>query len=114
MVSADPWEDRRLKPGAQVAGVHHAPMSVTSINSTVEAAVTAYESGDLDTAITKLSTAAIYLAAKPDTDFDGEKLIWNREAVQSMIQEIKRQRASQRGHVQVPVIRQLSTRRGCQ
>lgn len=88
-------------------------MSAALINTKVTEAVTAQESGDWDTALSKLRSAAILLAGKPDTDFDGEKLLWDREAIMNMIEELKRQKSTARGIVQIPVVRHLITRSRC-
>jgi hypothetical protein len=80
-------------------------MSVALINTKVTEAITAQEGGDFDTALTKLRSAAMLIAAKPDTDFDGEKLLWDREQIRLLINEIRRAKSGSRGIVQYPVSR---------
>lgn len=85
-------------------------MSAASINQKVQEAVAAHEAGDYSSALTKLRSAKILLAGKPDTEFDREKLIWDRNAIDGMISELKSLARRSRGIVQHPVIRHLSTR----
>jgi hypothetical protein len=80
-------------------------MSVALINQKVTEAITAQEGGDFDTALTKLRSAAMLIAAKPDTVFDGEELIWDRENIRLLINEVRRAKSGSRGIVQQPVSR---------
>jgi pyruvate kinase len=75
-------------------------MSVADINSKVAEAIAANESGDYATALTKLRSAQMLLAATPNaTGHDGVGLQWDRQAIASMIAEVSRQ-ASASGGIQ--------------
>lgn len=73
-------------------------MSAETINSKVESAVTAIESGDWSTAISKLMAAKALLSATPDQRHGGNsELRWDRNAINELISECKQQQASASG-----------------
>lgn len=65
-------------------------MSSAAINAKITEAVTAYESGDLDTALTKLESAEMLMAALPDSTKDNTELKWDRESLNRLKSDIRR------------------------
>ena len=85
-------------------------MSVAAINQKITEAVDAQEAGDFDTAISKLRSAKMLMSGKPDTEFETERLIWDRNAIDAAIADMRRAQASQAGIVQVDAVHDLNTR----
>lgn len=65
-------------------------ITTAEINTAMNAAIAAQEDGDYATALKKLRTVKMMLSAKPDTEFDREKLTWDREAIDAIYEELKR------------------------
>jgi len=65
-------------------------MSVEAINTKVDLAVAAQETGDYATALTYLRSAAMLLAGISDSQKGDKSLRWDRSAVQNMIAELTR------------------------
>lgn len=72
-------------------------MSVASINTKVGEAVTAWEAGDVDTAITKLTSAAMLMDGLPDSERQGASLTWNREGIDRMLTRLNKIKAANTG-----------------
>lgn len=53
-------------------------MSFSEFNTKIDEAVTAYESGDLATAVAKLDVAMVLMAKLPDGGADGTQMQWGR------------------------------------
>lgn len=88
-------------------------ITTAEINTAMNAAIAAQEAGDFATALIKVRTVKMMLVAKPDSEFEREKLIWNREAIDELYAELKRLAAAQsdstRGKIQqIPVRRATS------
>ena len=88
-------------------------ITASMINAKMNEAVEAQESGDYATALSKVRSVKMWLSAKPDSKFDDEELIWNREAIDTVYAELKRladvQTGSTKGSiVQIPVRRASS------
>lgn len=72
--------------------------TVATINEKVTAAVTAIESADWDTALTKLYAAKALLATLPSrTAKEGVELEYDAAAIDSLIDSINRQRVASVG-----------------
>jgi len=69
---------------------HHKTMAITasSVNSYVEAAITAIEASDWATARRKLLAAKAALVALPDAAKSGETLEWDRGAIDELIRQV--------------------------
>ena len=85
-------------------------MSAALINTKVSEAIDAQEAGDFATALSKLRSAKMLLAAKPDTKFSDEELVWNRDSIDAAIAEIRRAAAAKSGFVQVDAVKHLNQR----
>jgi hypothetical protein len=73
-------------------------MSAADINAKVQAAITAQEAGDYNTALTYLRSAQALLAVEPDaTTSRGSSLSYDRAAIASLIQQMTRLRNASRG-----------------
>lgn len=88
-------------------------ITVAEINTAMNEAITAQEAGDYETALSKLRSVKMRLAAKPDIEFEREKMLWDREAIDAIYNELKRLQATQSGSargnlVQIPVRRETS------
>jgi hypothetical protein len=88
-------------------------ITTAEINTAMNAAIAAQESGDYSTALTKVRSVKMMLVAKPDSEFEREKLIWDREAIDVLYAELKQLAAAQSGSTrskiqQIPVRRQTS------
>jgi hypothetical protein len=88
-------------------------ITTAEINTAMNAAIAAQEVGDYATALTKVRTVKMMLVAKPDSEFEREKLIWDREAIDELYAELKRLAGAQvdstRGKIQqIPVRRATS------
>lgn len=66
-------------------------MAITAaqIAAKVTEAVTAAESGDYATAISRLQSAKAFLIALPDTEHDGTKNTWDRGAIDKLIADYR-------------------------
>jgi hypothetical protein len=88
-------------------------ITTAEINTAMNAAIAAQESGDYATALTKVRSVKMMLVAKPDSEFEREKLIWDREAIDVLYAELKQLAGAQTGSTrskiqQIPVRRQTS------
>lgn len=72
-------------------------MSVTDINTRVAAAVVAIDAADYATAYIKLLGAKALLAALPDTKHGEIELEWDREAIDSLLTNVRRSQQSSAG-----------------
>ena len=88
-------------------------ITTAEINTKMNEAITYQEAGEYSSALAKVRSVKMMLAAKPDTEFDREKLIWNREAIDEIYAELKRLSGTESGSlrgsiVQIPVRRASS------
>ena len=65
--------------------------TAAQINSKVDEAVTAIEDGNLPTAMTKLMAAQALMVGKPDSKFKTEELTYDRNAINQLIKNVRRQ-----------------------
>ena len=72
-------------------------MSVATINTRVASAVSSIDSGDYATALTKLLGVKAFLAALPNTKHSEVELEWDREAIDSLITNIRKERLGAAG-----------------
>lgn len=63
-------------------------INASSVNSYVEAAITAIEASDWTTARTKLLQAKAALVALPDSAKSGETLEWDRGSIDELIRDV--------------------------
>lgn len=89
-------------------------ITTAEINTKMNEAIALQEAGDFVGALSKVRSVKMMLVAKPDTEFDREKLIWDREAIDELMHELKRLSATQSGStrgsiVQIPIRRASST-----
>jgi hypothetical protein len=68
---------------------------IADINTAMEAAVAAQEAGDYATALHKMESALMRISVLPNSQFDDERLEWDRPAIQSLIEYLKGRVASQ-------------------
>lgn len=68
---------------------------IAEINAAMENAVAAQEAGDYASALRHMETAMMRIAVLPNSQFDDERLEWDRSAIQSMIQYLQAKVASQ-------------------
>lgn len=89
-------------------------ITTAEINTKMNEAIALQEAGDFAGALTKVRSVKMMLAVKPDTEFDRERLIWNREAIDELIKDLTRLTATQSGStrgsiVQIPIRRVSSS-----
>lgn len=88
-------------------------ITTAEINTKMNEAITLQESGDFVSALAKVRSVKMMLSAKPDIEFEREKLMWDREAIDSIYAELKRLASVQTGSTagslqQIPVRRATS------
>jgi len=69
-------------------------MSAADVSTYMAAATTAISAEEWSTAYTKLLSAKAALVALPDSERDGSKIQWDREAIDKLIVEVKEQKAA--------------------
>lgn len=73
--------------------------TIEQIDAKVQAAVAAQEAGDYRAALSAAEGAYLLIMGVPDSEFEGEKLTWNRESLAEMVNYLKR-RATEIGNSQ--------------
>ncbi len=68
---------------------------ITAINAAMEAAVAAQEAGDYATALRSMETAYMRICTLPNSQFDDERLEWDRDGINSLIKYLQSKVASQ-------------------
>lgn len=68
---------------------------LTRINTAMDAAITAQEGGDFRTALTQVRTAWMLIVSLPNSMFDNEQLLWDREGVAKLMAELQKLANSQ-------------------
>jgi hypothetical protein len=58
---------------------------ITEVNSAMDDCVAAQEAGDYQTALRRARTAWMRIMQIPDSEFDEEKLTWNREGIRQIV-----------------------------
>ena len=72
-------------------------MSVATLNTYRDAAVTALAAGQYATALTNLRAAKALLATMPDTRKGEESMTWDREGIDRLIADCQRGQAAAAG-----------------
>ena len=72
-------------------------MSAALINTKVDEAIAAHEAGDTATSLAKLRSAKMLLSGIPDGKHEDQELKWDRNAIDSMIGDLKRQQGAKAG-----------------
>ncbi len=67
---------------------------INAINESMEIAVAAQEAGDYAAALASMESAFIRICALPNTEFEDERLEWDRERIESLLKYLK-QRVSE-------------------
>ncbi len=62
---------------------------INAINESMEIAVAAEEAGDYSAALASMESAFIRICALPNTEFDEERLEWDRERIESLLKYLK-------------------------
>jgi hypothetical protein len=62
---------------------------IEAINDAMEIAVAAQEAGDYAAALRSMESAFIRICALPNSEFDNERLEWDRERIESLIKYLK-------------------------
>lgn len=65
--------------------------TAVDVNTYVDAAITAIDGGDWSTAHTKLLAAKAALVGLPDASEESASLRWDRNAIDELIEQVKRQ-----------------------
>lgn len=87
-------------------------ITTAEINTKMNEAITLQESGDFVGALAKVRSVKMMLVAKPDIEFEREKLIWDREAIDALIAELKQlARAQTAASSSLGMITQIPVRR---
>lgn len=68
--------------------------TAAEIDSKVDEAVTAIESGDFSTALTKLLSAKALLSGKPDTRGRTTEMRYDRRSIDSLITDVRKQQTA--------------------
>lgn len=68
---------------------------IAEINTAMESAVAAQEAGDYASALKHMETAYLRISVLPDSQFDDERLEWDRERIQSLLKYLQSRVASQ-------------------
>lgn len=63
---------------------------ITAINEAMETAVSAQEAGDYSAALASMETAYMRICVLPDSEFDRERLQWDREGIKALIDYLKK------------------------
>ena len=82
--------------------------TASEINSKVDEAVNAIETGNLSTAMTKLLSAQALMAATPDRKFRTSELAYDRRSIGDLIKTVRRQQHAGAG-MQISNIEKVST-----
>ncbi len=72
---------------------------VEQINEKMQAAVAAQEAGDYKAALVQAEGAYMLLMSVPDSEFESEKMTWDREGIGNMVTYLKR-RVNEAGNSQ--------------
>lgn len=75
---------------------------IADINASMENAVAAQEAGDYASALRHMETAFMRISVLPNSQFDDERLEWDRPAIQSLIQYLQGKVASSGGTAGTP------------
>lgn len=67
---------------------------IAEINAKMEDAVAAQEAGDYASALKHMETAYMRICVLPDSEFDNERLQWDRERIQALIKYLQSKVAS--------------------
>lgn len=68
---------------------------IAEINTAMDNAVAAQEAGDYASALHHMETAYMRISTLPNTQFDDERLEWDRPAIESMLKYLQAKVASQ-------------------
>ena len=68
---------------------------VVRINTAMDAAIAAQEIGDFRTALVHVRTAWMLVCSLPNSMFDNEQLMWDREGLANLMKELQRMANSQ-------------------
>lgn len=68
--------------------------AIADINTKVQLAVTAQESGDYTSALAYLRSAQMLMAGLPNTSAEGESLTWNNAAIAAMVAKLEQLQAA--------------------
>ena len=68
---------------------------VGAINEAMENAVAAQEAGDYVAALRYMETAQMRISVLPDSQFEDERLEWNRDGIMSMISYLQKKASAQ-------------------
>lgn len=82
-------------------------ITVAEINAEMNAAITAFRSGDYTTAYTHARAAQMMLSVKPDTNFSDEELTFDRESLNQLVKELKAESRAQTSSGQITQIQVL-------
>lgn len=63
--------------------------TITEFQTAIDAAVTAYQAGDLSTALVQARSAQLLLIGNPDATDGAHDLKWDRQSIQNFIDDIK-------------------------
>lgn len=70
---------------------------IVEINTAMETAVAAQEAGDYGAALSAMETAYMRICVLPDSEFDRERLEWDREGIKALIDYLKKRQTETAG-----------------
>lgn len=85
-------------------------ITTAEINTKMNEAIALQEAGSYSAALSKVRSVKMMLSVKPDSEFEREKLIWDREAIDQIIKDLTQLQATESGSNR-GIIQQIPVRR---